>query len=52
MKCNNCKKHFTITIYKGKVGKMLCPYCLTINFKKNVAKKQRSTGYASTPNAR
>lgn len=52
MKCNNCKKLYTITIHRGKVGKMLCPYCLSINLKKNVAKKQGSTSNASTPNAR
>jgi len=37
MKCVNCSKLFTITQYRGKDGKTLCPYCLTSN---NIIKKQ------------
>jgi len=52
MYCINCKKHFTITKKGGKVGKPLCPHCLTLNQIKNVTDKQRFTSYASASNAR
>ena len=31
VKCKNCKKLFTQTIYKGKKSMPLCPYCGTKN---------------------
>lgn len=31
IKCRNCKKKFTQTIYKGKKSKPICPYCGTHN---------------------
>jgi len=47
MKCVNCSKLFTITQYRGKVGKPLCPYCLTLNnfIKKQVVKSVKKIGY-------
>ena len=47
MKCVNCSKLFTITIHRGKVGKALCPYCLTLNnlLKKEIVKGAKKIGY-------
>lgn len=47
MKCINCRKHFTVTIHRGKVGKALCPYCLTINqnLKAAISNAAKSIGY-------
>jgi len=47
MKCVNCSKLFTITQYRGKVGKSLCPYCLTINnlIKKQIEKSVKKISY-------
>ena len=50
MRCKNCRKIFTITKHKGKVGLALCPYCLTQNTNKNAktTNKQRPTSKSST----
>jgi uncharacterized CHY-type Zn-finger protein len=31
IKCRNCKKMFTQTIYKGKKSNPVCPFCKTVN---------------------
>ncbi len=31
IKCKNCKKLFTQTIYKGRKSIPVCPYCQTVN---------------------
>ncbi len=31
IKCRNCGKLFTQTVYKGKKSVPICPYCKTIN---------------------
>ena len=36
MKCINCRKHFTISEFRGKVGLALCPHCLTLNTNKKM----------------
>lgn len=31
IKCKNCGKLFTQTVYKGKKSLPICPYCQTLN---------------------
>ena len=39
IKCRNCKKLFTQTIYKGKKSDPICPYCKTVNSSVNLQDK-------------